>query len=113
VREKKAKISFLFLTITAVVIIGLGFLKVYTHYYSIYRLDPLDYIIAIGAIVGGLLVLMSKKSIVISLVCIFFLTFEVNKAIIDFRDLSDVLLCVIAIFCLTIPIIKYYYSEKS
>jgi hypothetical protein len=113
VREKKAKISFLFLTITAVVAVCLGLLKVYTHYNSIWRLDPLDYIIAIGAIVGGFLVLMSKNSTVISLVCIFFLTFEVNKAILDFSDLGDVLLCAIAIFCLTIPIIKYYYSENS
>jgi uncharacterized membrane protein len=112
VREKKPKISFLFLTITAIVIILLGFLKIYTHYNSIYRSDPLDYIIAIGAIVGGLLVLMSKKSTVISLVCIFFIFFEVNKAIIDFRDLGDVVLCVIAIFCLTIPIIKYYFSVE-
>jgi hypothetical protein len=112
VRKKKAKISFLFLTITAVVAIWLGFLKIYTHYHSVFRFGPFDYIVAIGAIVGGLVIFLPKSSIGISLVCIFFLTFEVNKAIIDFGDLGDVFLCVIAIFCLTIPIIKFT-TKKS
>jgi hypothetical protein len=106
-REKKAKITRLSLTITAIVSIAIGFLKIYTHYNSIFRSDPLDYIVAIGAIVGGLLVFTQKVSFVISLVCVSFLGFEVLKAIVDFLDFRDVFLCTIAIICLIIPIIRY------
>jgi len=54
-----------------------------------------------------------KSSIVTTLTSIFFLTFEINKAIIDFRDFSDVLLCSIAIICLSIPFIKYTKSQQA
>jgi len=53
-REKGAKIARLLLTTTALVAIGLGVLKIYTHYISIFRSGPLDYIVAVGAIIGGL-----------------------------------------------------------
>ena len=106
-KEKKAKIVRLSLMATATVSIATGFLKIYTHYNSIFRSGPLDYIIAIGAIVGGLIVFTQKTSFVISLVCIAFLSFEVFKAIIDFLDFRDVLLCTIAIICIIIPIIRY------
>jgi hypothetical protein len=106
-KEKKVKIARLSLSIIALASIALGFLKIYTHYYSIYRVGPIDYIIAIGAIVGGLLVITQKFSDIISVVCISFFTFEVFKALIDYRDINDVFLCVIASFCLIIPIIRY------
>ena len=112
-REKKAKIARLSMAITAIVSIGLGFLKMYTHYYSIWRSGPLDYIIAIGAIVGGLVVFMPKVSNVISVICCAFLIFEGYKAIIDFFDFRDVLLCIIAIICLIIPLIRYSLKRKA
>ena len=112
-REKKAKIARLSLLITALVSIGLGFLKIYTHYYSIWRSGPLDYSIALGAIVGGLMVFVPKSSKVIFMVCIAFLTFEVFKAIIDFLDYRDVLICAIAIICLIIPVIRYSSKQKD
>jgi hypothetical protein len=111
--ETKAKITRLSLAIIAVASIAMGFLKIYTHYYSIYRVGPLDYIIAIGIIVGGLLVISQKASAVISVVCIGFFTFEVIKALIDYRDINDVVLCATAIFCLIIPIIRYGKIENS
>jgi hypothetical protein len=106
-REKKAKIVRLSLATTAIVSIVLGFLKIYSHFSSTFRSGPLDYIIAIGAIVGGLLVFAGKSSNGILVICLSFLTFEVFKAIIDFRDFGDVLLCVIGIICLAIPLIRY------
>ena len=106
-RDKKAKIARLSLLIIAIVSIVIGFLKIYTHYNSIFRPDPLDYIVAVGAIVGGLLVLKPKVSNTISIACIAFLTFEVFKAIVDFLDFGDVLFCAIAIICLIIPIIRF------
>jgi hypothetical protein len=112
-KEKKAKIAKLSLAIIAMASIALGILKIYTHYYSIYRVGPIDYIIAIGAIVGGLLVITQKFSAVISVVCFSFLTFEVFKALIDYRDINDVFLCVIAIFCLIIPIVRYSKIESN
>jgi hypothetical protein len=112
-KEKKAKIARLSLAIIAVASIALGFLKIYSHYYSIYRIGPIDYIIAIGAIVGGLLVITQKFSYVISVVCIGFFTFEVFKALIDYRDFNDVFLCIIASFCLIIPIVRYSKIESN
>jgi hypothetical protein len=106
-KDKKAKIARLSLVIFAIVSIGLGFLKIYTHYYSIFRSGPLDYIIAVGAIIGGLFVLTKRVSFVISLVCVSFLGFEIFKAIVDFLDFRDVFLCAIAIICLIIPIIRF------
>src|SRR5450759_776968 len=98
--ERRAKILRLLLAITAIVSIGLGLLKIFTHYNSIWRSELIDYIVAIGAIVGGLLVFMSKGSKLILTICYAFLVFEAYKAIIDFLDFRDVLLCVIAIICL-------------
>lgn len=106
-RDEKSKIGRLSLVLTASVSIGLGFLKIYTHYYSIFRSGPLDYFMAFGAIFGGLMVLTKKATIVISSVCMFFLALEVLKAIVDFRDLWDFLLCTIATVCLVIPLIRY------
>ncbi len=40
--------------------IELGLIKFFTHYFSIYKLDVLDYIVAIGAIIGGLFVFAKK-----------------------------------------------------
>jgi hypothetical protein len=112
-KEKKAKITRLSLAIIAIISIALGFLKIYTHYNSIFRVEPLDYIVAIGAIVGGFLVITQKASDEIAVLCISFLTFEVFKALIDYRDLNDVFLCAIAIICLIIPIIRYSKIENS
>ena len=105
--DKKARMAQISMAILAIFSIGIGILKIYTHYHSIFRLGPLDYIVAFGAIIGGLLVLRQKSSDVISVVCMAFLAFEVLKAIIDFRDFNDVLLCTIAIISLIIPIIRY------
>jgi hypothetical protein len=106
-KDKKAKITRLSLSTIALASIALGISKIYSHYYSIYRFGPIDYIIAIGAIVGGLLVITQKFSDVISVVCISFFTFELFKAIIDYRDINNVFLCAIASFCLIIPIVRY------
>ena len=51
-RDKKAKIARISLIILAMVSITMGFLKIYTHYNSIFRSDPLDYIVAVDTIVG-------------------------------------------------------------
>jgi hypothetical protein len=112
-KDKKAKITRLSLSAIAMVSIALGLLKIYSHYYSIYRVGPIDYIIAIGAIVGGLLVITQKYSDVISVVCISFFTFELFKAIIDYRDINDVFLCALASFCLIIPIVRYSKIESN
>ncbi len=111
-KNKKAKSTRLLLTIVAVASIADGFLKIYTHYNSIFRVGPIDYIVAIGAIVGGLLVITQKVSNVISVVCISFLTFEIFKAIIDYRDFNDVFLCTIAIICLIIPLVRYHETKS-
>ena len=111
--RRRAKIARLLLAITAIVSIELGILKIFTHYNSIWRSGPLDYIIAIGAIVGGLFVYASKGSKVILAINYVFLAFEAYKAIIDYRDFRDVLLCVIAIICLIIPIIRYSLKHKD
>jgi hypothetical protein len=110
-RDKKVKIVRRLFATIALVSIGLGFLKIYLHYFSIFRFGLLDYLVAIGAIVGGLMVFVKKRMFVISIVCIGFLAFEVFKVIVDFRDVFDVLFCTIAIICLTVPLIRY--SKKS
>ncbi len=86
IRKDKARIVQLSQVITAIVPIGLGFLKIYTHYYSIFRSGLLDYLIAVGATVGGFLVLTRKVSFVISLICVSFLSFEVLKATVNNPD---------------------------
>jgi len=53
---RRAKITRLLLRILAIVSIGFGFVKIFTHFNSVWRSGPLDYIVAIGAIVGGLFV---------------------------------------------------------
>ncbi len=111
-RDKKTKVVQLSLALIALISIGMGLLKIYSHYVSIFRYGPLDYIVAIGAIVGGIAVLSSKRSNAISLVCIAFLAFEVLKAIVDFRDFNDVLLSTIGIICLLIPVIRYATTIK-
>lgn len=90
--RRRAKIARLLLPITAIVSIGLGLLKIFTHYNSIWRSGPIDYIVAIGAIIGGLLVLVPKESKAILTICYAFLVFEAYKAIIDFLDFRDVLM---------------------
>ncbi len=60
--------------VIALVSIGLGFLKIYLHYFSIFRFGLLDYLVAIGAIVGGLMVFVKKATLGISMVCIGFLS---------------------------------------
>lgn len=47
-REKKAKITWPILALTAITSMGLGFLKIYTYYHSIFRFGLLDYIISTG-----------------------------------------------------------------
>ena len=112
-RDKKAKIARLALVIVALVSVVLGFLKIFSHFYSVYRLGPLDYVVAVGAMVGGLLVISKKETIPIIMICTAFLAFEVLKAVVDFRDFGDVSLCAIAIFCLAIPLVKYSKNKAN
>jgi hypothetical protein len=103
---RRAEIARLLLWIIALFSIGLGLLKIYTHYNSVWRSGPLDYLVAIGAVVGGLFLFAPKGSKgVLAINCVF-LVFEVYKAIIDYQDFHDVLLCSVAIVCLLIPIIR-------
>ena len=104
---RRAKITRLLLGILAIVSIGFGFVKIFTHFNSVWRSGPLDYIVAIGAIVGGLFVFAPNRSKVILATSCALTVIEVYKAIIDYRDFHDVLLCIIAITCLIIPIIRY------
>lgn len=110
---RRAKITRLLLAILAIFLMGFGLVKIFTHYNSVWRSGPLDYIVAIGAIVGGLFVLVPKVSKVILAATFAFIVIEVYKAIIDYHDFRDVLLCVIAIACLIIPIIRYLLKHYN
>ena len=103
---RRSKIRQLHLWIVGLFSLGLGLLKIYTHYYSIWRSGALDYIVAVGAVVGGLFLFAPKGSKAVMAVNCFFIFFEAYKLIIDFRDLHDVLLCGTAIVCLFIPIVR-------
>jgi hypothetical protein len=89
---RRAKIAHLLSWTTALFSIGLGLLKIYTHYNSVWRSGALDYIIAIGAVVGGLFLFAPKGSKVILSISFVFIIFEAFKLIIDYRDFHDVLL---------------------
>jgi hypothetical protein len=95
------------LAVMAALPIGLGILKIYSHLYSVYRLEPLDYIIAAGLILGGLFLFSKPRSNLISVISGCFIAFELFKAIIDYSDYYDLFIVTIAIFYLTIPILRY------
>ena len=87
--------------------IGLGILKIYSHLYSVYRLDPLDYIVSAGLILGGLFLFSKPRSNVISVTSGSFIAFELFKAVFDYSDHFDLFIATVAIVYLTIPILRY------
>ncbi len=87
--------------------IALGILKFYSHYNSVFRSELLDYLVAAGAILGGLFLLFRRISKRTLLVCGSFIAIEAFKAIIDRHDFYDVTLTIIAIIYLTIPFLRY------
>ncbi len=101
------------LAITALVSIVLGFLKIYLHYNSVFRVGPLDYVVGVGAIFGGFMVFTGRKTIVVFTVCTAFLALELLKVTVDFFDFGDVFLCILAIICLLIPIVRYVKINKN
>jgi hypothetical protein len=93
--------------------IGLGILKIYSHVYSVYRLGPLDYIVATGLILGGLFLFSKPHSNAISVTSGGFIAFELFKAIVDYFDYYDLFIATVAIVYLTIPILRYIMSTKN
>ena len=100
------KLTLLLLGIAASFSVILGLLKIYSHYNSIWRFGYLDYVVAIGAIIGGFFLFAPKRSKVVLTTNFAFIIFEAYKLLIDYHDFHDVLLCGIAIVCLSIPIIR-------
>ncbi len=87
--------------------IGLGIIKLYSHYNSRFRSDPFDYLVAAGLILGGVFLFFRKPSKVILLISSSFIIVEVFKAIVDHGDLFDVMLAIVAIIYLSIPLLRY------
>jgi hypothetical protein len=95
------------LAVIAALPIGLGILKIYSHLNSSYRLEPLDYIVAAGLILGGLFLFSKPRSNVISVTSGCFIAFELFKAIVDYNDHYDLFITTVAIVYLSIPILMY------
>lgn len=91
--------------------IGLGILKLYLHYNSPFRSGLLDYLVAAGAILGGIFLFSRKPSKVILLISGSSIVVEVFKAIVDRRDLFDVSLATIAIIYLSVPLLRYIFEH--
>ncbi len=87
--------------------IGLGIVKIYFHVISKYRLGVLDYLVAIGAIVGGLLLFAWRHSKVLLAISGFFFAVEVVKAAGDYWDPFDFFLTAIAILFLVVPFLRF------
>ncbi len=87
--------------------IGLGIVKIYFHVISKYRLGVLDYLVAIGAIVGGLLLFAWRHSKVLLAISGFFFAVEVVKAAADYWDPFDFFLTAIAILFLVVPFLRF------
>jgi hypothetical protein len=104
--KKRAIIARMLLLIIALFSIVLGFLKIFTHYNSVWRSGLLDYVVAIGAVLGGIFLIAPKGSKVFLTVNFAFIIFEAYKLAIDYHDFNDVLLCGTAIVCLFVPIIN-------
>lgn len=95
------------LVLLSLVPIVLGILKIYLHYRSRFRLEPLDYAIAVGAILAGLFLFAQRPSRAVLLVSGVFIAVEAFKAIVDWHDPFDVALTIIAIVYLVVPFVRY------
>ncbi len=97
----------------AVLAIGAGALKFYLHYNSVFRYGLFDYVVAAGAVAGGSFLLYRKRSKIIVLVSLFFIIAEALKAVVDHRDIYDVLFAVITICYLTVPFFRLRVPKSS
>ncbi len=93
--------------------IALGILKAYAHFYSPYRSGPLDYLVAAGLIVGGLLVHSQRNSKAILLASFVFIIIELYKASTDYSDYFDLFLTLLATLYLSVPIIRYFHAKNK
>lgn len=89
------------------VAIGLGIMKIYLHYDSRFRSGLLDYLVGVGAILGGIFLFSRKPSKVVLLISGSFIAVEVFKAIVDRHDLFDVSLASVAVIYLIIPLLRF------
>ncbi len=92
--------------------ITLGVLKIYLHIISPWRLGFLDYVVSIGLILGGLFLLVQPGLRVALLVSSLLLSFELYKAMIDYRDHFDLFLSMTATVYLTLPILQVYRNFR-
>ncbi len=73
-----------------------GLLKLWKHFFSIWRFGLLDYLVGFGAVSAGLLsmtmLLAPFKSRFLTIGSFCFLIVSIVKTVTDFRDLGDVLL---------------------
>ncbi len=84
-----------------------GILKIYLHYQSVFRSGLLDYFVAAGAIFGGIFLFFRNPPKTILLISGSLIIVEIYKAIVDYSDLFDVALAIIAIIYLSIPFLRY------
>ncbi len=95
-----------------IVPIILGSYKIYQHVFSPWRWGYLDYLLGIGLIVGGLLVIAKSYTVPVLLVCGFLVVFEIYKLVLDRRDSYDLFLAVMAIMYLVVPYFNLYRAKK-
>ncbi len=103
--RKKVAHAFRLLTLSLLPI-GFGILKIYLHYYSVFRTGLLDYFVAAGAILGGLFWFSPKPSKMILLISGSLIIVEIYKAFVDYRDPMDVALAIAATIYLSVPLVR-------
>ncbi len=93
--------------------VALGLLKAYLHFDSIWRYGVLDYAMALGVILGGLLVFARSKSKIALAVSIPLIAVEVFKAASDYKDGFDLLLTLLALLYLSSFLLRFILSRRS
>lgn len=93
--------------------VALGVLKIGLHYFSVYRLGLLDYLVGLGAIFGGVFLFSKHPSKALLLVSGFFICVELYKAMVDYYDFLDVCLVILAIGYLIIPFLRIGGGQPS
>ncbi len=101
----------IFIVIASGFPVALGVLKVYLHIVSPWKFGFLDFLVSAGLILGGLFLFVQASSRVVLFVSSLFVSFELYKAVVDYRDHFDFFLAMTATVYLSIPFIQIFYRN--
>jgi hypothetical protein len=92
--------------------IGLGISKIFLHYFSVYRLQSLDYMVGVGAILSGLFFLTHSYLKPVLIASGFLISVGLLKAVIDYFDPFDFFVAMESIAYLLVPFFRYFESKS-